>query len=210
LERLLQEKVRLISAGRTDSGVHALGQVANFHLQKSELAVRSIKNGLNSLLPEDIFVHEACEVEPKFNARFDAKSRVYRYRITQKFSPLSRRTAWFVPYRLDLNAIREASQYLLGRQDFTSFSTTRNSPLSRVSTIIDLDWQDQGEEIFLEIKADRFLPQMVRIIVGTMVEVGRGKLKVQDIQGILASRNRRLAGPTAPPQGLCLLKVNYE
>lgn len=208
LKALLQRSVTLIAAGRTDSGVHALGQVANFHTD-SPLDAKSIAKGLNSLLPNDVAVLEAVEVDGKFHARFDAKARRYRYRIARRRRAIGRQYAWTVGYPLDLSKIRKASELLLGRHDFASFSVFNPELKGFGCTITELNWREGSDELILDIEADRFLHAMVRTIVGTMVDVGRGKLPVDGVQKILEAKDRKLAGPTAPAKGLCLVEVKY-
>lgn len=208
LRTLLRRPVNLIGAGRTDAGVHALGQVANFHTD-SPLDTESLWRGLNSLLPHDVVVHQVVEVPQGFHARFDAKARRYCYRIALRPRAIGRQYVWMVRYSLDLSKVEAASEPLLGRHDFTSFSTSDPEVKSFDCTVTELKWREEGEELVLDIEADRFLQAMVRTIVGTLVEVGRGKLPVDYVGYILEAKDRKLAGPTAPARGLCLMEVKY-
>ncbi|KPJ53763.1 hypothetical protein AMJ39_03410 [candidate division TA06 bacterium DG_24] len=208
IARLTGERIRVIGAGRTDAGVHALGQVANFHT-RSKLDVSQIGAALNGILPRSVYVHEAIEVALDFNARFAARTRRYRYRLLRGRSPMRRKWAWEVPFVFDPQPIRDALRTLEGRHDFTSFTLHALEQHGRVATILDLLWQDGPDECVLEIEADRFLRGMVRSIVGTLVQIGRGKLAVEDLERILEARDRQEAGPTAPAHGLCLLSVSY-
>lgn len=205
LEELLQSRVKVTGAGRTDGGVHALHQVANFETS-SAVSLNAIKGGVNSLLPSDILVKSAEEMGASFNARRDARSRFYRYRILCARSPLRRRYAWELKYSLKLKRMRVACSLLCGVHDLSSFTA---SPLDGKVRVLSCEWKKKGDELWMEVKADRFLHHMVRIVVGTVVDVGRGRLAVDDFAGILEARDRTLAGPTAPPQGLCLLGVEY-
>ncbi|MEW6686661.1 MAG: tRNA pseudouridine(38-40) synthase TruA [Candidatus Edwardsbacteria bacterium] len=206
--QLLNEKVTLIGASRTDSGAHALGQVANFKTNK-KLKIESIKNGLNAFLPSEIFVHQIEEVPLDFHSRFSAKSRVYQYRILFHPSPLDQRYTAVITYPLDLRKIQSASKFLIGEHDFTSFSVAKIDTEGRKCKIFKLKWKKGQDELVLEIKANRFLQGMIRTIVGTMIEVGRGKIAANKVKKILKAKDRRSAGPTAPPQGLCLVKIEY-
>ena len=209
---LTGESVKVIGSGRTDAGVHALGQVAHFKTT-SQIPPINFRNGLNSLLPEDIAVRELTEADPAFHARIDVKSKTYLYRICNQptRSPLFRNYAWIIYPPLDLTAMAEASQYLKGTHDFTSFSTVHTDVISFVRTIMDIRVVGDGRgfiKIFIE--ADGFLRYMVRTIAGTLVEVGKGKRTPEEMADILAARNRKMAGMTAPPQGLFLKEVNYK
>ncbi len=207
LGELLQSKLKLTGAGRTDGGVHALNQVANFQTS-SPLSLNAIKSGVNSLLPSDVLVKSTEEVHPSFNARRDALSRTYRYRILLARSPLRRRYAWELKYSLKVRPMRQASQILCGVHDCTSFAVATSPSDGRVR-VLSCEWKKKGDELWMEMRADRFLRHMVRILVGTLVDVGRGRLEADDFVGILEARDRTLAGATAPPEGLCLLNVEY-
>lgn len=206
LAELLQKEVKLTGAGRTDAGVHALNQIATFRTE-THLGTEEIKNGANSLLPPDLSVKRAEEAPSSFNARRDAVARTYRYRIVPTRSPTRRRYAWELKYSLNLSRMRKASRSLLGVHDFTSFSS--GSSPNKTVKVSTCEWKRRGDEIVMDIEADHFLHNMVRVLVGTLVDVGRGRLSVEDLSQILEARDRTLAGPTAPPQGLCLVDVEY-
>jgi len=207
LQELLSEPICLVSAARTDAGVHALGQVANFHTH-STLPPETIRVGLNSLLPRDVVIRQAEEVEPEFHARFSAAWKRYRYRIAKRKRAIGRHYCWYLRYELDVERMCQASSILAGTYDFTSFCSSNSETKTHICRVMHCQWQE-GEDIDFEIQADRFLQHMVRIIVGTMVEVGRGRLPVEEIGRILEVKDRRQAGPTAPAKGLCLVEVGY-
>jgi len=208
LKRILQEKITLTGSGRTDVGVHALKQVANFKT-KSKLNLISMYRGLNSLLPEDILIRDVEEVSLDFNSRFSAKSRVYRYKICLENDVFSRRYAWEVSYCLDLSKIKKATKTILGRQDFTSFCVSKSAKPDNHCFVFRAFWKKDGNSLEFEIEADRFLHTMVRSLVGTLVDVGRGYFSLKDFTDILKAKDHKKAGLTAPAKGLYLVKVNY-
>lgn len=210
LKKLLKEEIILIGAGRTDSGVHAKAQVANFKT-KSTLSIKNIRDGLNSLLPEDIAIKRVEEVGIDFDSRFDSKGKLYRYRIfnIEVRSPLSNRYATFVSYPLDIFKIRKEARLLVGRHDFRAFQASGRKDSNSIRNLRRLDIIKRGKFIDFYIEADGFLHNMVRNIVGTLIEVGRGRFPAGSLKKILSSKFRGSAGPTAPPEGLCLLKVKY-
>ncbi|NIS59169.1 MAG: tRNA pseudouridine(38-40) synthase TruA [Proteobacteria bacterium] len=210
LAHITGEPVRLFASGRTDTGVHAMGQVAHFKTQSS-LDVLSFLKALNSLLPEDIRVKDVEEVDEAFHARFGAKGKVYEYRIFngELPSPFHRHYSWFVPGKLDLANMRKAAMKLRGRHDFSSFCSAGSDHSSRIREIYAIDVGMRGDLVIIEVEANGFLKQMVRNIVGTLVEVGRRKLTPSQFADILEARDRRRAGLAAPAQGLFLVRVNY-
>jgi tRNA pseudouridine38-40 synthase len=212
LERLTEEKVALIGSGRTDAGVHALGQVANFRLN-STIPLKAFHEGLNSMLPKDIAVLAATEAPPEFHARKSALSKTYEYRILNRGnrSPLHYHYAWWLAQPLDLAALAAAAAFLPGEHDFTAFRASGSDNLNPVRQISAASWHDgPGNWLSFTITATGFLRGMVRSLVGTMVEAGRGKAPATLLAELLASGARHLAGPTAPPQGLYLVEVLYE
>ena len=210
LAQITGEPVRLVASGRTDTGVHAMGQVAHFKTH-SFLDVPTFLKAVNSLLPEDIRVKDVEEVDEAFHARFSAKGRVYEFRIFngELPSPFHRHFSWFVPGKLDLAGMREAAMKLRGRHDFSSFCSAGSDHSSPIREIYAIDVGMRGNLIIIEVEATGFLKQMVRSIVGTLIEVGRRKLTPSQFGGILQARDRRRAGLTAPAQGLFLVRVNY-
>lgn len=209
--RITGETIRVHGSGRTDSGVHALGQVANFHTD-STLPKRSLLLGINSLLPADIAVRELEEAAPGFHARYSAKSKVYLYHICNRsVRPVrERRYSWFIWEPLCVEKMRDVLEIFKGSHDFTSFCSTHTDSADHVRTILAATLEkDAGEMITISIEADGFLRYMVRTIVGLLAYAGLGKCTKEEVIGILESRDRRKAKLTAPPQGLFLEQVNY-
>jgi tRNA pseudouridine38-40 synthase len=208
---LTGESIRLVGSGRTDAGVHALGQVAHFKTQ-SQMDARSIQRALNSLLPSDIVIQKIEEVEEDFHARKHSKSKVYEYRILNRNlrSPFHHGYAWHIPQRLDVKEMRKATQWLIGEHDFSSFRSVGTPTRTAIRRVIRAEWK-RGRDglIRFEIEANGFLKQMVRAIVGTLVEVGKGKMSAMEFQKVLESKERKKAGPTAPAHGLFLKEVKY-
>ena len=208
LEKLLGSLPELIVAGRTDSGVHALGQVANFS-SVTDMETAEISNALNSLIPPDVRIIGAQEVPLAFNARYDAKARVYRYEITTRPTSIWRRYRWYVKWCLDGDVMREAAGHLIGEHDFSAFTCKdeTRSPYLALRDIVVREIEPSG--LALEFTADRFLRKMVRLLVGTLVEAGRGKLRPGNVLDALNSCDRTRSGPCAPPHGLFLVRVEY-
>lgn len=204
------EKITLTGSGRTDAGVHALGQVANF-ISKTELEPDNFLNGLNSLTPDDIIIRDCCLVDDEFHARFRAKSKTYQYRIVNRKTPsaVGRQYEWFVHQKLDIEAMKKAIQYIRGEHDFKAFEGTGSPRAHTVRTVMEADIECKGERIVFQIKATGFLRYMVRNITGTLVNVGLSRITPYDVKIILDSQDRSLAGPTAPPHGLFLVYVEY-
>ncbi len=208
LSILLREKISIIGASRTDAGVHALGQVAHFTAPHLPLLY-----SLNALLPPDIRILTIEEVPPTFHARYSALRKTYYYHLALHPDPFRRNISLNLKMKLDLNRLKTGAAYFLGTHDFTSFSNkagrgcAKNKP---IKTLYRLDLIEEGDRIRLEFEADGFLYKMVRNIVGTLLEVARGALSPHTIPKILQEKSRRLAGPTAPPHPLFLIKVDYE
>jgi len=209
--RLTQTPAAVIASGRTDAGVHARGQVANFRTQSS-IPLKAFHQGLNSLLPKDIAVLEAREAPPEFNARISARAKTYEYRILNRpnRSPLARNYAWWIAPPLDLAAMAQAAAALPGEHDFTAFRASGSDNINPVRRVLAATWRDEpGGWLSFTITATGFLRGMVRSLVGTMVEVGRGKAPPAKLAELLENGARHLAGPTAPAQGLYLVEVFY-
>jgi len=209
--RITGAEARVIASGRTDAGVHALNQVAHFRTT-SRLGDRNLLMGINSLLPADIVVRGLSEAPPGFHARFDARSKVYLYRICNRAvrPALERNGAWFVWEPLDVARMERALGVFRGTHDFTSFCSTHTDSEDHVRTVIAIAAvRDPSGMIGITIEADGFLRSMVRTIVGAVVDVGRGKRTPEEVAAVLEARDRRRAWLTAPPQGLYLKEVRY-
>ena len=206
------ERTAVTGAGRTDAGVHALGQVAHLDLA-DEKAVDAVRAAVNfHLKPNPVVVIEAAIVPAAFHARFSATSRRYRYLILNRRAPpaLDRGRVWHVPVPLDADAMAEGAAVLLGSHDFNSFRSAACQAASSVKTLDRLDVGRAGETIQIDVAARSFLHNQVRILAGTLQLVGRGQWSRRDVTEALAARDRTRAGPTAPPQGLCLMEVRYD
>jgi tRNA pseudouridine38-40 synthase len=210
LEQLTGAHASTTASGRTDAGVHAKGQAVHL-LTASRHSTETFVRALNALLPSDVRVLAAAEMPQSFHATLDAKSKRYAYAIDNGriASPFQLRYCWHVPRPLDEAAMRRAGASLLGRHDFRSFETEWPNRMSSVRTIVDLTVERQGDAVTIEVEADGFLYNMVRSIAGTLVLVGKGKRPESWVADVLAAQTRVEAGPTAPPQGLCLLLVRY-
>jgi len=210
IEQVTGERVSVVGSGRTDAGVHALGQVANFH-SSSSLPVGELQRALNALLPPTVVVLKAAEVASDFHARYRATGKHYRYRLhNASLRPVfDRHLVLHLRARLNLTRMRRAARALVGEHDFAAFTTHAREEPNTVRRIEELTIHRRGERVLVDIKGSGFLYQMVRAIVGTLVEVGRGKLPAQAVGEILASGDRGRAGPTAPAHGLCLVSVRY-
>ncbi len=213
LEALAGEPLRAQAAGRTDAGVHAEGQVVGVRLPEGRrLPLKALVQGLNGLLPEDVAVREAAFVPDGFDARRSARGKRYRYRIWNRATrcPLRRGTHWQIFPPLDCEPMRRAATALEGEHDFQAFRSA-DCPAKTTVRRLDRVAVAPGEpgEIVVEVRGTAFLKHMVRNVVGTLVEIGRGKRPEGDVPRLLASRDRRLAGPTAPAHGLCLMEVYY-
>ena len=211
LEMLLRNPVRLIGAGRTDSGVHALYFVAHFDALRDDLHTdASIIDKLNGILPREIVVYRIMIVPPDAHARFNAVSRTYHYRIATKKNPFTMDGAFHFYRLLDMEKMNEAAAILPEYEDFTSFSKLHTDAKTNLCNILHAQWFDDcNGELRFEITANRFLRNMVRAIVGTMIDIGLGKYPPDDIRRIILEKNREAAGASAPPQGLYLVKIEY-
>ncbi|MEO8523008.1 MAG: tRNA pseudouridine(38-40) synthase TruA [Acidobacteriota bacterium] len=206
-------RVVVHGAGRTDAGVHALAQVATFGLTNS-IAPAALVRALNGVLVPQVRIIAAEEADPGFHARFSATGKIYEYRIVNAplLSPFLHRYAWHVPQPLDLEAMRAAAARLVGTHDFASFQGSGSFVVSTERTVRALAWEDGGGydlPLVMRIEGDGFLRHMVRNIAGTLVEVGAGRWTAAEMEGILAARDRRRSGRTAPPHGLFLARVLY-
>jgi tRNA pseudouridine38-40 synthase len=211
LARFEGTAVTVHGAGRTDAGVHALGQVASVRLTCGH-GVETLARALNAQFPEDLRVLAIEEAPPDFHARFSARAKTYRYQIRSGgvASPFDRGYVWNVPERLDVDAMRTAAQALIGRHDFAAFQSVGTTVPDGVRTIDRSDIRTEGDLLLYEVTGDGFLRHMVRAIVGTLVEVGRGWRRADSIAALLAGGTRGQSGPTAPAHGLFLVRVDYD
>src|SRR5512143_1651684 len=208
LQRLTQQEISVAGAGRTDAGVHARGQVANFRTD-SDLELWQFQNGLNALLPDDVAVLGAEEVPLDFHARFSDTAREYSYLIVNRPTALLRNRAWYVKYDLAVDAMRQAAAAIVGAHSFQAFCRSAAEVEHHRCRIEAASWSHEGAELRFGIRADRFLHGMVRTLVGTMVDVGRGYTDLERFVRLLAATERSEAGMAAPACGLTLEKVIY-
>jgi tRNA pseudouridine38-40 synthase len=208
--RVTQATLAVVGAGRTDSGVHALGQVASFRTER-RLSPGDWARALNGLLPDDVCIRSVEIVPDDFHARYSAVGKLYEYRILNRphRSALDRDRAWHLRTELDQHAMREAMECLIGRQDFSSFQGSPTDNRNPICRLRHLSIRTESDLVWIEAYADRFLKQMVRAIVGTLVEVGLGKRTPASLRDVLAARDRSAAGKTAPAHGLYLIRVDY-
>ncbi len=207
---ITRETLRVTAAGRTDAGVHALGQVVGLATE-SQLSTADLHRGLNAVLPEDVAIVAVEEAREGFHATYDAVAKTYRYQIHNGRTPdvFNRRYVWHYPQPLDAEKMHAAAQALVGKYDFSSFESAGSERPDAVRTLFNLSATRDADRITVEVTGDGFLYNMVRAIVGTLVEVGKGSRGVGWPAEVLAARDRRLAGQTAPPQGLFLVRVDY-
>lgn len=209
LSRILDEEIEITGSGRTDAGVHAKGQVANFHC-RSDMPAQQILLQLRRYLPQDVGIYSVRDVSERFHARLNAKSKVYCYRLWNSDAPcvFDRSFVTQFPQSLDLDAMRRGAAVLVGTHDFSAFCANRHFKKSTVRTVFSLDILREGEELRFLIKGNGFLHNMVRILVGTLIEVGEGKRTPESLQTLFGAE-RASAGPCMPPEGLCLMEVGY-
>jgi tRNA pseudouridine38-40 synthase len=210
LSTVLNQEVNVVGCGRTDTGVHASDFMAHFEVAESFcFEVEKLSFKMNRFLPKDIAIHEIFRVAKDMHARFDAISRTYFYRITKDKNPFRSETHWQIPYSLDIVAMNEAAKILFEYIDFTSFSKLHTDVKTNNCKIAKAEWSESDDEIIFTIKADRFLRNMVRAIVGTLVEVGRGKMDVAAFRQVIECKNRSKAGTSVPGHALFLAEIEY-
>lgn len=209
LSTILREEIKTTGAGRTDTGVHAKKIFAHFDTES--IIGNNLVYQLNSFLPADIAINRIFEVKADFHARFDATFRTYEYYIALSKNPFIQDSSWPMWKReLDINRMNQACEILFEYEDFTSFSKLHTDNKTNNCKIFKAFWEQNGSELKFTVSADRFLRNMVRAIVGTMVEIGNGKLEPNDLRKIIEDKNRNSAGTSAPPQGLFLVDVGYD
>lgn len=210
LSVILKERVKVYGAGRTDAGVHATGQVVNFHTDSS-IDLQRLRRALNGVLPDDISVLHAKTEDPSFHARYSARSREYTYRISDRAARPAVHRFWIhhVRARLDAELMRTACATLVGQRDFAAFGCGLRPDENTIRTVMRAECRREGDLVEVVLEADGFLPQMVRSIVGTLIQVGIGKTSLTQFANIVDSCDRKAAGSTAPARGLCLTRVTY-
>jgi len=202
LRTIFNQKIRITGSGRTDAGVHALGQVVSFVVPE-RMTPQELKNAINGNIPQDIFVKQCKKAQEDFNARFSASSRIYRYQIAKKKSVFNKKDFLQIEERLDITEMKKAGKELLGKRDFAHLATKDKG----CCLIKRIKISEDKKNIIIEVEADRFLRRMVRGIVGLLIKTGKGELALSDVKKILSGKKRR--SPVAPPQGLFLVKVKY-
>lgn len=209
LSTILREEILVVGAGRTDTGVHASFYVLHFDVSEEIRDPQKLVHRLNSFLPADIAVHKVWQVPAEAHARFSAVSRTYHYSITAEKNPFQTETAFYYHGELDVDKMNEAAKILFEYHDFTSFSRLHTDVKTNNCKIFQAEWKREGNQLIFIIKADRFLRNMVRAIVGTLLEVGKGKLSAEDFRKIIEKKNRGEAGASAPAHGLFLADIEY-
>ena len=211
ISTVLQQKVNIVGCGRTDTGVHARQFYAHFDFKKSihKIDLNSLVGKLNGILSWDISIKNIFLVEPELHARFGAIKRTYEYKISKRKDPFYHDLAYNCPYQLDIDLMNEAASILLKYDDFTSFSKLHTQTKTNNCKIEEAHWTEKDHLLIFKISADRFLRNMVRAIVGTLIDVGRGKISIEDFKTIIDSKNRSNAGFSVPAKGLYLTEVLY-
>ncbi len=211
INKITGEEIQLIGSGRTDAGVHALGQVANFHTN-TNIPINQIPYAINSKLSKSIVVKKAEEVDERFHSRYNCKQKTYRYIINNAEFPsaINRYREFHMPYKLDIEKMKKAIKFFEGEHDFAGFKSSGGSEKkSTVRNLTNCELLVDGDRIIIELTGNGFLYNMVRIISGTIVDIGLGKILVENIEEIILSKDRTKAGKTLPPHGLYLVKVEY-
>ena len=211
IESITKEKIDLIASGRTDAGVHALGQVANFKTQ-SNIPIEKFAIAINSRLKKSIVIKSAEEVDDKFHSRYMVKEKTYRYTINNSRygTAIFRNMEYNFPIKLNVDKMKQAVKFFIGEHDFSAFKSSGTSSKSSVRKIFNAEVYEENERVIIELTGNGFLYNMVRIISGTLVDVGIGKIEPKEIINIIENKDRSKAGKTLPAQGLCLIKVKYN
>lgn len=209
LSKILGAETAITGSGRTDTGVHAKMQIVHFDTDR-EMDSAQIQYKLNSILPDDISVNHCRPVQPEAHARFDAQERGYHYFINAKKNPFLVGQSYYFSHTLNVELMNEAAEKLLGKQDFESFSRVKTEVNNFICEIFTARWYWENDQLIFNVRANRFLRGMVRALVGTLLEVGRGKLTVEEFVSIIAAKDRTKAGRAVPPHGLYLSEVNYS
>jgi tRNA pseudouridine38-40 synthase len=210
LSTILNCEINVVGCGRTDTGVHASDFYAHFDVDEQvTFDCDKLSFRLNRFLPHDIAIKQTFQVREEAHTRFDAISRTYHYLITKEKNPFRLESHWKVPYELDVEKMNEAAKILFEFEDFTSFSKLHTDVKTNNCKMYHAEWKENGDELVFTVKADRFLRNMVRAIVGTLVEVGRGKMNLEDFRKVIESKNRSNAGSSVPGHGLFLAEIEY-
>ena len=211
IETITGERIELIASGRTDAGVHALGQIANFKTN-STIPIEKFPVAINSKLKKSVRIQKAEEVEERFHSRYNCKQKTYRYIInnSEQGTAIYRNLEYYIPMKLNIKEMKKAIKYFEGEHDFSGFKASGTSSKSSVRKIYKTEIKQEGERILIELTGNGFLYNMVRIIAGTLVDVGLGKIKAEEIPEIINSKDRTRAGKTLPPYALYLVNVEYE
>ncbi len=208
MKLFLKEVISLVGAGRTDTGVHAKVMVAHFDTQQS-FKIEELIHRLNAYLDESIAILSIVEVEADAHARFDATSRSYEYWVVQQKNPFLTQAAYYITHPLDVNRMNEAAALMLDHKDFECFSKSNTDVHTYLCDVTRAEWVFEGERLVFHVSANRFLRNMVRAIVGTLIEVGKGKMSIDEFKAVLNSKDRRNAGPSVPAKGLYLATIQY-
>ena len=208
MKLFLKEVISLVGAGRTDTGVHAKVMVAHFDTQQS-FKIEELIHRLNAYLDESIAIISIVEVEADAHARFDATSRSYEYWVVQQKNPFLTQAAYYITHPLDVNRMNEAATLMLDHKDFECFSKSNTDVHTYLCDVTRAEWVFEGERLVFHVSANRFLRNMVRAIVGTLIEVGKGKMSIDEFKAVLNSKDRRNAGPSVPAKGLYLATIQY-
>ncbi len=211
LEKLIGEKVKVIGSGRTDAGVHALGQVAHFETKKGSVPPENYAKALNTVLPNGVKIIKSEEAEKDFDASRSAKKKTYRFSLYKSDTVLPLKERYFVMMRkdTDVEKMKECAKLFIGEHDFKAFCASGSSVKTTVRTVYKLDVEEKGDDVFVYVTGNGFLYNMVRIIVGTLIECGQGRIDLKTVKEMLENGKRNLGGRTLPPQGLCLMSVEY-
>ena len=208
VEIILKEKINLIGSGRTDAGVHALGQTANFRTE-NDISLRKFNHSLNAILPADISIIKMEKAAPEFHSRFDAKKRSYIYLFSKFKSPFYSRYSYFLYNKIDCEEMNKLSKSFLGEKDFTSFAKKSTEPENKTCNIYEINWKETSGLVIFKIEADRFLHGMVRTIIGTLLKAAKENLGTDFLKDVFNLRDRESAGEAVPAKGLFLFKVKY-
>ncbi len=207
---LLKQEIKITGAGRTDAGVHAINYISHFDVNEEVANVNKFIYKANSFLNEDIVIHDIFKVNEDVHARFSPISRIYEYRIHTEKNPFLKNTSYYVRIKLDLEKMNEAAKLLFDYEDFTSFSKLHTDTKTNNCKIMYAKWSRRDKQIIFTIKADRFLRNMVRAITGTLLEVGKGKMSINDFRKVIESKDRGMAGVSVPAHALFLKEIKYD